>query len=82
MPSGCIVQIGSFDAVEIENANIEADLAMLMEKTRDCLLAQKRFASDPVEIICDSDVKWQHLAKIYNLFYGAGMTDITFEMTE
>jgi len=80
--SGCLVQISQFQTVKIENANIEADLAVLMEKIRDCLLAQKRFADDPIEIICDADVKWQHLAKIYNLFYGAGLTDITFKMTE
>jgi len=81
-PSGCIVQISQFQTVKIENTNIEADLAVLMKKTRDSLLSQKRFANDPVEIICDANVKWQYLAKIYNLFYGAGMTDITFEMTE
>lgn len=80
--SGCSVQIGPSHTVKMESANIEAGLVTLMEKTRDCLLAQKRFADDPIEIICDADVKWQHLAKIYNLFYGAGMTDITFEMTE
>ncbi|GAI50485.1 unnamed protein product, partial [marine sediment metagenome] len=80
--SGCQVQIGQLHTVQIENENIEADLAVLMEKTRDCLLTQKRFATDPIEIICDADVKWQHLAKIYNLLYGAGLTDITFEMTE
>ena len=81
-PSGCLVQISRLSAVPIENENIEADLAVLMEKTRECLLAQKRLASDPVEIICDANVKWEHLAKIYNLFYGAGLTDITFQMTE
>jgi len=80
--SGCLVQIGQLHFIEIENENIETDLAVLMEKTENCLIAQKRFANDPIEIICDADVKWEHLAKIYNLFYGSGMTDITFEMTE
>jgi hypothetical protein len=53
-----------------------------MEKTRQCLLEQKRYASDPVEIICASEVKWEYLAKIYNIFIGMGFTDITFRMTE
>jgi len=35
-----------------------------------------------VEIICQPKVKWEYLAKIYNTFYGAGLTDITFAMTE
>lgn len=80
--AGCQVQISQLHLIQIENENIEANLAMLMEKMSDTLAAQKRFASDPIEIICDADVKWQHLAKIYNLFYGAGLTDIAFEMTE
>jgi hypothetical protein len=53
-----------------------------MAKMNECMLAQKRFAGDPVEIICGPDVKWEHLARIYNLFFGAGLTDITFRMTE
>ncbi len=80
--SGCLVQISRLHTVRIENENIETDLAVLMEKIEDCLLAQKRLAADPIEIICDADVKWQHLAKIYNLLYGAGLTDITFQTTE
>ncbi len=80
--SGCLVQISQLHTVRIEDENSEAALAVLMEKIRDCLLAQKRFANDPIEIISDADVKWQYLAKIYNLLYGAGLTDITFEMTE
>ena len=80
--SGCQVQIGQSDAVQIENQTIEVNLAVLMEKMKSSLLAQKRFATDPIEIVCDPEVKWEHLAKIYNTFFGAGLTDITFQMTE
>ena len=80
--TGCQVQIGQFQAVQIENGNIEVDLAALMEEMDRCLLAQKRYATDPIEIVCESEVKWDHLAKIYNVFYGAGLTDITLRMTE
>ena len=80
--AGCQVQIGQSDAVQIENQTIEVNLAVLMEKMKSSLLAQKRFATDPIEIICEPEVKWEHLAKIYNMFFGAGLTDITFQMTE
>ncbi len=80
--AGCQIQIGQSDAVQIENQTIEANLTALMEKIEKCLLAQKRFATDPVEIICSPEVKWEHLAKIYNVFYGMGLTDITLPMTE
>ena len=80
--TGCKVQIGLLHTIQMDEQTIEEDLATLMEKMRDCMLAQKRFASDPVEIVCGPEVKWEHLAKIYNIFFGAGLTDITFQMTE
>ena len=80
--TGCQVQISQFYTVQIENGKIEANLAVLMEKIEKCLLAQKRFATDPIEIVCGPEVKWEYLAKIYNMFFGAGLTDITFQMTE
>ena len=43
---------------------------------------QKRVAADPVEVICEPDVKWEHLARIYNVFFGAGLTNITFRMAD
>ncbi len=80
--SGCWVRIGQLHTVQIENETIAADLAVLMEKIHQILLDQKRFATDPIEVVCAPQVKWDHLAKIYNLFFGAGLTDITFQMTE
>jgi len=81
-PTGCQVQIGILYNVKIRNDNIESDMAVLMQKLRQAFDMQKRFTNDPVEIVCSSDVKWDSLAKIYNLFYGAGLSDITFRMTE
>jgi biopolymer transport protein ExbD len=80
--AACQVQIGSSYAVEIPVSNPEAGLAEMMDKTRQCLLDQKRYASDPVEIMCAADVKWENLARIYNVLVGMGITDITFQMTE
>ncbi len=79
---GCHVQIGTSYAVDISAENPEQGLATLIEKTRQCLLEQKRYAADPVEIVCAPDVKWENLAKIYNVFVGMGLNDITFQMTE
>ena len=79
--TGCQVRIGRFGAVQINDKTVEADLVLLMETIGDCLAGQKRFASDPVEIVCDAAVKWEHMAKIYNMLFGASMTDITFRMT-
>ncbi|MHC4361958.1 MAG: ExbD/TolR family protein [Planctomycetota bacterium] len=80
--TGCQVRIGNLSTVRITNQTTETDLANLMQETEKCLLAQKRFATDPIEIVCDPELRWEHLAKIYNILYGAGLTDITFRMTE
>jgi len=80
--TGCQVQIGRLNTVEIKNQTIEANLAALMEEIENCLLAQKRYATDPIEIVCAPEVKWEHLAKIVNGFYGVGLTDITFRMMQ
>ena len=80
--TGCEVQIGRLQTVRIENESIEENLAALMEEMKNCLLVQKRLTTDPIEIVCAPDIRWDHLAKIYNLFFGAGLTDIAFRMTE
>ncbi|MFC1675612.1 biopolymer transporter ExbD [Planctomycetota bacterium] len=79
---GCQVQIGLSQSVQIHQEYIEADLAELMETVKETLHEQKRFASDPLEIICHGQVKWDYVEKIYNVFYGIGLNDITFLMTE
>jgi biopolymer transport protein ExbD len=80
--AGCRVQIGASYAVDIPSQNPEQGLASLMEQTKLCLLEQKRYATDPVEIICAGKVKWENLTRIYNVLNGMGLTDITFQMTE
>ena len=80
--AGCQVRIGNFQTVRIEDDNVETGLVVLMEEIKNCMLEQKRFASDPIEIICAPEVKWEHLARIYNVFFGTGLTDITFRMAE
>lgn len=80
--TGCQVRIGQLYTVQIENKTVASDLTVLMGKIRQTLLDQKRFATDPIEVVCSPEVKWDHVAKIYNLFFGAGLTDITFQMTQ
>ncbi|MFA5553938.1 MAG: biopolymer transporter ExbD [Phycisphaerae bacterium] len=80
--SGCSVQIGQCSGVSVSENIIEIDLAVLAERISDCLKAQKRLLSDPIEIICEDDVKWDYVVKIYNLLWGVGLSDITFQITE
>ena len=81
-PEGCSVQIDQFESILLKNETFEENLATLPVEIRRIMSLQKRVASDPVEIICDSMVKWEYVAKLYNMLYSAGLSDITFQMTE
>lgn len=81
-PAGCQIRFGQTHSITIQRQNSNQELILLLEKLKQCLLEQKRFAGDPVEIICEPQVKWDYIAKIYNTLYGAGLTDITFRMTD
>jgi biopolymer transport protein ExbD len=80
-PTGCDIRFAA-EKITIENATITSGLAILTERLNNCLGEQKRLAADPVEIVCSEKVRSDHWIKIYNLFYGMGLTDITFAMTE
>ncbi|MHC4220921.1 MAG: ExbD/TolR family protein, partial [Planctomycetota bacterium] len=80
--AGCTVTIGQFDTVFINDSDIEKSLAVLVETLNDVMIRQRRYVSDPVEITCGQNVRWEQLTKIYNLLFGMGLTDITFMMTE
>ncbi len=79
---GCNVRIGQLTNIRIRQDQVEQDLLTFVEQLQTSLTAQHRFTSDPVEIICEPDVKWDYFAKIYNVLYGVGLTDITFCLTE
>ena len=79
---GCHVRIGENEVVQVRQQNIEEDLAILIEKLRNVMNQQKRTTSDAIELVCMDEVKWDYVAKIYNILYGFGMTDIAFRLTE
>jgi hypothetical protein len=37
--------------------------------------------SDPIELRCGDEVRWDDLVKIYNVLQAGGISDITFQMT-
>jgi biopolymer transport protein ExbD len=80
--AGCSVEIGAAAGVDLPNGCTQTDMERLRRKIRGVITAQKRLPSDPVEIICDESVTWDHIAKIYDCLFGEGLTNITFRMTE
>jgi biopolymer transport protein ExbD len=79
---GCKVQLSRDLTVSIAETEPQAGLALLVDKLEVSFREQKRNAGDPLEIVCDGDVKWQYTARIYSVLYGMGITDITFRMTD
>lgn len=80
--NGCLIQIENFKNIEIRKNTTEQDLVNLLDELNNVITAQHRYLTDPVELTCEGKVKWDYFAKIYNVLYGIGMTDITIVMTE
>ena len=78
----CVIHLDKVNSVTIPETAKERALSELAGKYTEILKAQKRRPQDPVEIYCQNDVKWDDLLKIYNLLYGMGTTDITFNINE
>ena len=80
--NGCCIQIAHQATIRINDDTLQQNLATFADQLQKHLDTQKRFTTDSVEIICAEDLKWDHLAKIYNILYGLELTDITFQMTK
>jgi len=80
--NGCKVRLGQNLTVGITEAEPETGLTLLVDKLELSLREQMRNTGDPVEIVCAGTVEWEHLARIYNVLFGMGITDITFRMTD
>lgn len=68
--------------IQLEQNRMGQSLTAMLKKLKTSLEKQGRNTSDPVEIICGDGVEWDYFAKIYNMLYGAGITEITFTVTE
>lgn len=82
--TGCKVLIGSnpvLESVDIERESIDIGLADFVLKLSSVIKGHKRSASDPIEILCHDDIKWDHQVKIYNILYSLGLNDITFDLS-
>jgi len=77
----CFVSFAGNEILLEENAPAQS-LALMLGKLQNTLQTQKRNTTDPVEILCGQEVEWDYFAKVYNVLYGAGITDITFTVTE
>ena len=82
---GCVVSIGNAPEVSdllIRNDSIQSDLAAFASTLSPALTSLKRNNSDPIEITCTDDIKWDHLVKIYNVINAMGLTEVTFNLND
>ena len=78
---GCMVEIGGLAAVGVGGERYADGFLDFAGKLAEVLSIQKRTASDPIELRCGGQVRWDDLVKIYNVLQAAGISDITFQMT-
>lgn len=79
---GCVVLVEGHEIGMVGEQSGEVEFAEILENVRKLLLRRNRRAGDPVEIDCDLDVRWSELARVYNVLYGSGLRDITFQMRD
>ena len=79
---GCMVRIDSYALISLRKESFAEDLSRLMTQTERIMRSQRRVTSDPMEIACEEEVSWDYVARIYNVLCTAGLSDITFLITE
>ena len=80
--TGLNILIGEYEEIDIPDDKVETGIMDLEILLRDIIAGQNRTVKDPVELDCQDNLKWEHLALVYNMLYGMGVTDITFPLTE
>jgi len=80
--AGCVIDIGRTVSLSMPAENMEQGLAEFAGRLATVMEKQKRIMTDPIEIRCDKNVKWNHLVKVYNVLYAMGVNDITFVKTD
>ena len=80
--TGCRIQIGIIENVMIQDKARDEGVTAFANKLTDVLTAQKRTTEDPIEILCDDEVEWDYLVKIYNVLYAMGIEDVTFDIPQ
>ena len=82
VPNGCRVRVAQTKTLSIAADYMDQNFTALARHIAEVSKQQKRSAADPVELICDKNVQWQYVAKLYNILFGMGVEDITFHLNE
>ncbi|AQQ70571.1 protein TolR [Limihaloglobus sulfuriphilus] len=80
--NGLAVVIGGYGELTVPDDEPETGLVDFERMLLEVFEAQSRTVGDPVELDCSDNLKWQHLALVYNMLYGLGINDITFPLSE
>jgi biopolymer transport protein ExbD len=80
--NGFAVVVGGYGELFVADAELETGLVGLERMLMDVFESQNRTVEDPVELNCSDNLKWQHLALVYNMLYGLGISDITFPLSQ
>ncbi|OHB57743.1 MAG: hypothetical protein A2Y07_01875 [Planctomycetes bacterium GWF2_50_10] len=82
----CVVEIHKDQedstAIYLGEEEVEENLALFANEMAGAIKVDGRTAADPVELVCGKEVMWQYVAKVYNVLYGMGISDITFRIVE
>ena len=68
--------------ISLTAASMTGDLTKMANSITQVLDKQHRTASDPIQLICDDQVPWDTLVKVYDILHTLGASNITFVISE
>ena len=75
--NGCLIDIEDYGQIVFESDKPDE----FAKAIKDVIAESGRVVSDPVQLAFEDDVVWQKQVEVYNVLYGIGVEDITFELT-
>lgn len=80
-PDGSRITVGN-QTVGLSKDRPAEGLAELANLLPPLFELQRRTADDPVELICENEVPWDTIVKVYDILQTLGMSNITFVASE
>jgi biopolymer transport protein ExbD len=79
---GCLARVGAEEGIVLSDEAPEAGLAAMAACLDRVCRSQGRTSEDPIELVCQDEVSWDFVVKVYDVLTAMGAANISFVMTE
>ncbi len=79
---GCSARVGAEEEIVLSEEAPETGLAAMAACLDRVCRLQGRTCEDPIELVCQDEVSWDFVVKVYDVLSAMGAANISFVMTE